>query len=31
MFFTLFDLRYYTYNDFMCFPWQRTGIDLVKY
>jgi hypothetical protein len=29
MFFTLFVLRYQTYNDFMCFPWQRTGIDLV--
>jgi hypothetical protein len=29
MFFTLFVLRYQTYNDFMCFPWQRTGINLV--
>jgi hypothetical protein len=29
MFFTLFDLRYHIYNDFMCFPWQRTDIDLV--
>jgi hypothetical protein len=31
MFFTLFDLWYHTYNNFMCFPWQRTGIDLVNY
>jgi hypothetical protein len=29
MFFTLFVLRYQTYNDFMCFPCQRTDIDLV--